>query len=120
MWYLLMLPYGALMRVGSTKIAKAFLNGTKARTNNTQTDGTCILLHGHKIVWKDTLGNVYFSLCKWNTPTTRDRINHVFHVAGITLTVCQHKHEPYIYNHATDKMTEISGCLPYAVSEFLD
>lgn len=107
------------MRVGSGKIARAFLDGRKAKIKNTMTDGEAIYLHGNKIVWKGDDNVIHFTLSGWNTVTTRDRINQVFRVAGITLAVCQHKFEPQVYNYNTRQTEKISSRLPYAISDFI-
>lgn len=42
-------------------------------------------LHGNKIAWKDGNGNLYFSMCGWATPTTRERLN------GLGIRIYQYK-----------------------------
>lgn len=41
---------------------------------------TSIILHGNKIAWKTKEG-LFFCLCRWNTPTTRERLQ----AAGISI-----------------------------------
>lgn len=108
-----------MARVGSSKIARAFLSGKPAKTKNTETNGTTVWLHRNAIAWKEK-GTVCFTLSGWNTVTTRDRLNHIFSELDLPLSVCQHKFTPYIYNHNTKERQEISSRLTYAVSDFLN
>lgn len=108
-----------MARVGSTKIAKAFFIGKPARTKNTETNGTTVWLHHNAIAWWSD-GVIHFSLCGWNTVTTRDRLNHIFREAGLPISVCQHKYGPYVFHHGTRTMHEISSRLPYASTDFVN
>lgn len=106
-----------MARIGSSRIARAFVNQTRAVCKNTYTDGEAVYLHGHKIVWRQD-GDIYFSLCGWPTKTTRDRINHVLAQVNAPFRLCQDKHEAMIYNWSTQQLQEMSIRLPYAVSDF--
>lgn len=104
-------------RVGSPLIAQAFKDGRGHTIKNTTTNGTTVWLHRNAIAWKYN-GTVEFSLCGWNTVTTRDRLNHIFNAFGLPIRVCQIKGDPYIYNYKTQAREEISSRLVYAASEF--
>jgi hypothetical protein len=105
------------MRVITSKISQAFLNGTSARGVNTSTDGHAIVLHGHRIMWKEK-GVVHYCLCGWNTRTTRDRINGVLRYLDSPIKLIQHKRAPYAYNFRTGKREGLSTRLPYSVEDF--
>jgi hypothetical protein len=105
------------VRIGSVKIATAFINGCKARTNNTFTDGTAVYLHGNKIMWTED-GVIHFSLSGWNTATTRDRINTVLELLDKPFRLCQHRFDPYVYRFNGGRRKEISSNLPYSVDDF--
>ena len=64
------------MRAVTEQIKTAFDNGQKKTVNNTWTDGQAVWLHGNKIVERRDDG-VYFCMCGWGTPTTRERINGI-------------------------------------------
>jgi hypothetical protein len=63
------------MRKVTKEICKAFSQGKSKTIGNTRTDGKAIFLHDNKIIYRDKLGFPVFSLCGWNTPTTRERLN---------------------------------------------
>jgi hypothetical protein len=107
-----------MARVGSTKIAKAFINKKAAKTKNTETDGTQVKLFGNVIAWHEN-GSIGFTLSGWNTTTTRDRLKHLFIEAGIPISVCLHKREPYVYNYRTQQMHGISSQLSYNARDFI-
>ena len=76
------------MRKITAKIAQAFENDKPCTSGNTavkySSSDNClgIYLHGNRIAWKDK-GKVYFTLCGWNTITTRERLK----AAGISVYV---------------------------------
>ena len=80
------------MRKVTEQIKKAFLAGESKKVDNTETDGTCVLLHKHKIIKRDKSGLVLFNLCGYGTRVTRERISHICDV-----DICQRKGEQY-YN----------------------
>lgn len=106
-----------MARVGSTKIARAFVKGSHERTENTRTDGRQVLLHGNKIMWKQD-GDTFFSMCGWPSVVTKDRLNHLFNELGVPLRAYTQDFTPGIYNYITKSKTEISANLTYAVSDF--
>lgn len=107
-----------MARVGSSRIAQAFKEGRPLTVKSTRTNGTTVWLHNNPIAWRRD-GTIEFSLCGWNTVTTRDRLNHIFAAFNLPLRVCQIKHEPYVYNWQTQEKEEISSRLPYAITDFV-
>ncbi len=73
------------MRKITNKVSEAFKNGESISSGNTavvvDSDSTMIILHGNRIVLKNSEG-IFFSLCGWNTPTTRERLQ----AAGISIS----------------------------------
>ena len=85
------------MRKVSIEIAKAFINNKNKSIGNSRVcpvsekwvrHGVGIYLHDNKIAWweknhpyKNKHGNIHlsFCLCGWGTPTTRERLNTIFH-----------------------------------------
>ena len=78
------------MRKVSIEIAKAFINDKKKTVGNTYTKNGEIFLHNNKIAWswknnhpqlkmlKGKNIHLYFSMCGWDTVTTRERLNTLF------------------------------------------
>ena len=88
------------MRKVSIEIAKAFINDKKKTVGNTYTENGEIFLHNNKIAWWESTGKYYskggyiedienpsssnsvhlcFSMCGWDTVTTRERLNTLFY-----------------------------------------
>jgi hypothetical protein len=78
------------MRKITEKARQAWIGGYDFKSGNTEVRVTFsgdsvlssgdikeLLLHGNCIAWRDTDGVMYFSLCGWNTPTTRERLQAV-------------------------------------------
>ena len=54
-------------------------------------------MHGNLIAnFNQIQKGLYFTLAGWNTPTTRERLNGLFKVYGLTCKVRQIKGEAYI------------------------
>lgn len=77
------------MRKVTRDASQAFINGTPFKSGNTQvrvSDGHISLqLHGHTIATRPhgrPLGETVLSLCGWNTPTTRERLNGLLVLLG--------------------------------------
>jgi len=64
------------MRVVTKTIKAAFENGVSKTVQNTRTDGKSVFLFGNEIIKREN-GKVMFSLCGWDSPTTRERINGI-------------------------------------------
>lgn len=65
------------MAKGSEALASAFVAGGRGTANNSVTDGSVLLLHGHRVAWRgyaDHGAVVCLSLCGHDTMTTRDRL----------------------------------------------
>ena len=63
-----------MSRIITEKACNAFLNSKNFKLANTEVKNNAMYLHGNKIAWfEDDI--LYISLCGWNTPTTRERLN---------------------------------------------
>lgn len=57
-------------------VIKSFLEDTKRKISNTETNGRNLYLFGNRIAWRDEHTNeLWISTCGWNSVTTRDRLN---------------------------------------------
>ena len=63
------------MRKGTRDIMTAFLQRTKCRRKNTETDGDTVYLFNNKIAWREPDGSISMWMCGHGTRTTRDRLN---------------------------------------------
>ena len=77
------------MRAITQDAARAFIDGRPFKRDNTQVrvrDGNVsLLLHGNTIAVRHQgrpLGETVLSLCGWNTPTTRERLNGLLELLG--------------------------------------
>ena len=77
------------MRKISKSIANAFKNGERRSISNTVTDNNEVLLHGNRIMWKNDSGDICLSMCGWDTPTTRERLNALLYVLGSDWRIVQ-------------------------------
>jgi len=58
-------------------IASAFRNQSSKSKSNSRTDGQSVWLHDNRIIYRDSTGQIWFTLSGWPTPTTRERINGI-------------------------------------------
>ena len=79
------------MRKEPAMIARALKAGKPAKAARTETDGRSVWLHGNKIAEVRKDGYVMLSLCGWNTPTTRERLNGICQVLDIPVRFSQRK-----------------------------
>lgn len=56
------------------KAKDAFNFGYNFHETNTRVENNALYLWGNKILWKNERGNICFSLCGWDTPTTCERL----------------------------------------------
>ena len=105
------------MRKVSIEIAKAFINDKKKTVGNTYTEDGKIFLHNNKIAWWESVGKNYskgshidsnsvhlcFSMCGWDTPTTRERLNTLFYelFKSDRVYLRQSKGNQYLYVNLT-------------------
>jgi len=100
------------MRKVSIEIAKAFINDNKKTVGNTYTEDGKIFLHNNKIAWWEknhpdfNLSNnihLCFSMCGWDTPTTRERLNTLFYelFKSDAVYLKQSKGNQYLYINST-------------------
>lgn len=80
---------------GCSNVIAVFLKGKPRKIKNDTTDGENLRYHGNRIAYRK--GNdIYFSLCGWNTPTTRLRLNILLGMLDVSGGFSQMKHEPYL------------------------
>ena len=84
------------MRKISKSIANAFKNGERRCISNTVTDNNEVLLHGNRIMWKNDSGDLCLSMCGWDTPTTRERLNALLYVLGSEDSLVQRDGEQWV------------------------
>jgi len=86
------------MRQVTRVTAEAFMRGETKVSGNTETDGTCVWLHGNKIAERVTENEVIVTLAGWPTPTTRERLNGIAEVFGFGRPFHQKQHEQFFNN----------------------
>jgi len=117
------------MRKVSIEIAKAFINDKKKTVGNTYTENGEIFLHNNKIAWKWENNHpdlksknihLYFSMCGWDTPTTRERLNTLFYelFKSDLVYLKQSKGDQYLYINTT--CMEIDPSKVYILREIGD
>ena len=76
------------MRQVTRIMSDAFWNGERKSMSNTTVQNKEMYLFGNRIAWVYD-GKLYFTMCGWNTPTTRERLN------GLGVRVSQKNYKPY-------------------------
>jgi hypothetical protein len=76
------------MRQVSKTIKEAFENGTKKVCGNTTTDGQSVWLFDNKIITTDSKGNIYWTMCGWNSRTTMERLKSILDLRLHTVKGC--------------------------------
>ena len=89
------------MRKITETIANAFSQGTNKTQGNTEVLDGNVYLHDNKIVKRDGDG-LYMSLAGWNTATTRERVNGIAQVLGLSASFTQKAFEPYLNGKLID------------------
>ena len=100
------------MRKISREIAKAFIKDKKKTVGNTYTEDGKIFLHNNKIAWREEnrpdlylSNNIHlcFSMCGWDTVTTRERLNTLFYglFKSDLVYLKQSKGNQYLYINST-------------------
>lgn len=82
------------MRKITNEVVSAFLAGKKKTSGNTATDGTILTLHGNLIAERMPDGSIYATLAGWPTVTTRERLNGLSELLGVS-RFSQLKHVQY-------------------------
>jgi hypothetical protein len=95
------------MRKITKQIAKAFITKDKKSIGNTLCTGNEVFLHGHKILWRNKKGELFFNMCGWGTVTTRERINGILQSLGLPIGISQRKGKQFINNRSTEEFTLI-------------
>ena len=122
------------MRKVSIEIAKAFINDKTKTVGNTYTENGEIFLHNNKIAWWESTGKYYskgshidsnsvhlcFSMCGWDTVTTRERLNTLFYelFKSDRVYLKQSKGNQYLYINTT--CIEIDPSKVYVLREIGD
>ena len=122
------------MRKVSKEIAEAFMKNENKRMGNTiihpvsewmTKNERGVFLHDNKIAWfennhpsKNTLSNnihLCFSMCGWDTPTTRERLNAIFSYVfkSDSVYLKQIKGEQKLF--INDRQIEINENLNYVI-----
>ena len=83
------------MRKGSKEVSEAFRAGKRLTIRNTSTDGKGMTLFGNHIA-RVSGDELSVTLCGWNTPTTRERLNAVFSAFRVNAKVFCKKGQPLI------------------------
>lgn len=83
------------MRKVTRQIADAFKNGEKKTVGNTSTFDGKVFLHGNEIA-KIKDGALLMTLARWNTPTTRERLNGIADAFGSKARFIQKNFEPHM------------------------
>lgn len=76
------------MRTITELMARAFFNGETKKMSNTQVQNYEMYLFGNRIAWIYD-GKLYFTLCGWNTPTTKERLR------GLGINIQQKNYQLY-------------------------
>lgn len=72
--------------IGVKQIIRAFTSMTRKSLRNDHTDGANWYYHGNRIAWF-VEGRLYFSLCGWDTVTTRARLNLLFRTLQLPMSL---------------------------------
>lgn len=75
------------MRKITRMMVNAFYKGENLSLSNTTVKNYKMFLFGNKIAWLEN-NTLYFTLCGWNTPTTRERLN------GLGVGISQRNFKP--------------------------
>jgi hypothetical protein len=94
------------MRQETKDIMKAFLKRTSRRCQRTTTDGDAVYLHGNRIAWRESNGDISMTLAGWGTPTTRERLNGLCMLLIDKRPFNQRKHEQF-YNDDPIDTTQV-------------
>jgi hypothetical protein len=114
------------MRKVSKEIAKAFIDGKRKTIGNSHTFTAMqhgghgyVSLHGNKIAWWENShpnynlnNNIHlcFSMCGWDTPTTRERLNTLFSLLfRRDIKVFQKNHEQFLSLNGVDYLIHPSN-----------
>ena len=93
------------MRAISKAAAIALMKGREFHRDNTMVRDGVLYLFGNAIA-KYSPGDkrLLFTLAGWNGPTTRERLNALLHMAGMSLQVVQCKGLPYLRDWREDEI----------------
>lgn len=83
------------MRQITEIMTRAFFNGERKTLSNTTVKNHEMYLFDNKIAWIEN-NKLYFTMCGWNTQTTRERLN------GLGVRISQRNFEPYFNGEKID------------------
>lgn len=86
------------MRKVTKQVGKAFINGHKKTVGNTHTDGKALYLHGNLIAEKVSDG-IRITNAGWKSVTTKERLNGLLELLGVTLRIYQKNFVWYLWNY---------------------
>ena len=84
------------MRQVAIEIANALYYRKARKLSNTETDGKSVWLHGNKIAELSSNGWLRFTLCGWNSVTTRSRLNDLFFFLGCSAHIYTKNYDCYL------------------------
>ena len=83
------------MRQVTKNIMEAFLKRKSLRCLRNTTDGNTVYLHGNRIAWHESNGDISMTLAGWGSPTTRERLNGLCMLLIDKRPFNQREHEQY-------------------------
>lgn len=89
------------MRNVTRTVCKAFIDGKRKTVDNTHTDNDALFLHWNMIA-RRTDGHYYVTLAGWPTVTTRERLNGLCQLLGISERFYQSRHTQYFGGEEID------------------
>ena len=101
------------MRKITEQAVKAFYLNEKFSQGNTSVIDGAMYLHGNKIAVLDGKEGIKFSLCGWNTTTTRERLNGILYGHG----KIYQKKGVLFYSATKGKGIKIDECETYNLDE---
>ena len=84
------------MRKVAIEIGRALKFRKARKLSNTETDGKSVWLHGNKIAELSSNGWLRFTLCGWNSVTTRSRLNDLFFFLGCSARLYAKNYDCYL------------------------
>lgn len=88
------------MRIESTTIARAFIDGRAVKGRRTYTDGHALWLHHNRIAWWLNEERTMLAVCCQGRPTvtTKDRLNTILYNLGLPRSFYTRNYQLYFHN----------------------
>tara|TARA_R100001163_G_C5056654_1_gene193096 strand:+ start:1005 stop:1328 length:324 start_codon:yes stop_codon:yes gene_type:complete len=96
------------MRKVTEQTVKAFLNNKLKSVGNTITDGNSLYLHGNKIAWRLSNGDIEINMCGWGSVTTRERLNGLLRMMNSGFGISQRDHNQCLVGKNANVIRTIS------------